>query len=68
MLSTPDVTSALTDKMANLEVDNKEKQSGDTEDKAQKQGDGNTDSNKQTQEVTETKKDEKTTDADVAHE
>eukprot|EP00731_Ephydatia_muelleri_P036687 Em0305g7a len=26
MLSTPDVTSALTDKMANLEVDNKEKQ------------------------------------------
>lgn len=64
--SAPDNTSALADKMANLEVDSKDKQSGD---KAQKQGDGCTESNKQTEEVTETKTDEKTTtDADVAHE
>ena len=66
-MSASDDSSELVDKMANLEVDNKEKQSGETEDKETKQADDNTESNKQTKEVTEGKEDEKTTDADVAH-
>ena len=66
MLSTSDDSSALVDKMANLEVDSTEKQSEDSEDNPQKQADDSTESNKKTEEVAETKKDEKTTDADVA--